>query len=135
MEGEQCIRSDGEETRNFVHCIKRTVDIGLPNDMNGIEAAQQIAEQDVQARQWRQRYIDYSLNGLRLRYLQQKAQENLMENTNATSNDFSIHINQRDVSFHVSSNFLNEEKQTIAQMSTLGLEMKESTIWSTSTSS
>ena len=44
--------------------------------MIGIEAVQQNAEQDAQARQ---KYIDYSLKSLRPRYIQRKAQENLME--------------------------------------------------------
>ena len=47
-----------------------------------------------------------------------------MENSNATWNDFSTRIIQRDLSFQVSSNFLNDEEQTKAQMATLGKEMK-----------
>ena len=47
-----------------------------------------------------------------------------MENPNATWNDFSTRIFQRDVSFRVSSNFLTNEEQTKAQMATLGQEMK-----------
>ena len=46
-----------------------------------------------------------------------------MENPNATWNDFSTRIIQRDVTFQVSSNFLNDEEQTKAQI-TLGQEMK-----------
>ena len=72
MEVEPCIRGDGEEIRNFLNRITRTVDKGWPDDLNGIEAAQQNAQQEVQGRQRSQRYIDYSLKGLRLRYLQQK---------------------------------------------------------------
>ena len=124
MEVEHCIRGDGEEIRNFLHRIKRTVDKGWPDDLNGIEAAKYAAERTAQGRQRRQRYIDYSLKGLRPRYLQRKAQEYLMENPNATWNDFSTRIIQRDVSFQVSSNFLNDEEQTKAQMATLGQEMK-----------
>ena len=124
MEVEHCIRGDGEEIRNFLHRIKRTVDKGWPDDLNGIEAANYAAERTAQGRQRRQRYIDYSLKGLRPRYLQRKAQEYLMENPNATWNDFSNRIIQRDVSFQVSSNFLNDEEQTKAQMATLGQEMK-----------
>ena len=48
-----------------------------------------------------------------------------MENPNATWNDFSKRTIQRDVSFQVSSNFLNDEEQTTAQMATLGQEMKK----------
>ena len=47
-----------------------------------------------------------------------------MENPNATWNDFSTRILQRDVSFQVSSNFLNDEEQIKAPMATLGQEMK-----------
>ena len=76
MEVEHCIRGDGEEIRNFLHRIKRTVNKGWPNDMNGIEAAQQNEERAAQGRQRRQRYMDYSLRGLRPRYLQRKAEKN-----------------------------------------------------------
>ena len=99
MEVEQCIRRDGEEIRNFLHRIKRTVDKGWPDDLNGIEAAHHAAEREAQRRRRRQIYIDYSLNGLQPRHLQRKAQEYLMENPNATWNDFSTRIKQRDVSF------------------------------------
>ena len=92
--------------------------------MNGIACAQQNAERDAQARQRRQRYMDYSLKGLRPRYLQRKAQEYLMEHPNATWNDFSNHIIQKDVSFQVSLNFLNDEAQTKAELASLGQQMK-----------
>ena len=75
LEVEHCVRRDGEEIRNFLHRKKKTVDKGWPDDMNGIARAQQKAERDAQARQRRQRYMDYSLRGLRPRYLQRKAQE------------------------------------------------------------
>ena len=88
MEVEQCIRGDGEENRKILHRIKRTVDKGWPDDMEGIAPADHGAETTAQGRQRRQRYIDYSLKGLRPRYLQRKAQEYLMENPNATWNDF-----------------------------------------------
>ena len=99
MEVEHYIRGDGGEIRNFLHRIKRTVDKGWPDDLNGIEAAHHAAEREAQRRQRRQRYIDYSLKGLRPRYLQRKAQEYMLENTNATCNDFSTRIIQKDVSF------------------------------------
>ena len=47
-----------------------------------------------------------------------------MENPNAKWNDFYTKILQRDVSVQVSSNFLNDEDQTKAQMATLGQEME-----------
>ena len=65
------------------------------------------------------------MKGLRPRYLQRKAQEYLIENSNATWNDeVSTRTIQRVVSFRVSSNFLNDEKQTKAQTDTLGQEIK-----------
>ena len=47
-----------------------------------------------------------------------------MENPNAIWIDFSTRVIQRDVPFPVSSNFLNDEEQTKAQMATLDQEMK-----------
>ena len=92
--------------------------------MNGIARTHQNAERYAQARQRRLRYMDYSLRGLRPRYLQRKAQEYSMEHPNATWNDYSTHINQKDVRFQVASNFLNDEEQTKAELATLGPEMK-----------
>ena len=124
MEVEHCNRGDGEEIRNFLHRIKRTVDKGWPDDMKGIAPADHGAEKNAQAWQGRQTYIDYSMNGLRPRYLQRKTQEYVMKNPNATRNNLSTRRIQRDVSFQVSSNFLNDVEQTKAQMATLGQEMK-----------
>ena len=124
LEVEHCVRRDGEEFRNFLHRIKKTVDKGWPDDMNGIARAQQNAERDAQARHRRQRYMDYSLRGLKPRYLQRKAQEYLMEHQNAKWNDFSTHIIQKDVSFQVSSSFLNDGEQTKAELASLGQDMK-----------
>ena len=47
-----------------------------------------------------------------------------MEHPNAIWKDFSTRIIQRDVSYQVSSNFLNDEEQTKVQMASLGQEMK-----------
>ena len=47
-----------------------------------------------------------------------------MEHPNATWNDYSAHIIPRDVSFQVSSNFLNDEERTKADIASLGKEMK-----------
>ena len=92
--------------------------------MAGVVAAEQAAERTAQARQRRQRYIDYTLKGLRPRYLQRKAQEYLMEHPNATWNEFSTHLINKDVSYQVSTNFLNDEEQNKAQMASLGQELK-----------
>ena len=109
MEVEHCVRGDAEEIRNFSNRITKIVDKGWPDDMEGIAEADRAAERQAQGRQRRQRYIDYTLRWLRPRYLQQKSQEYLMEHPNATWNDFSTRIIQRDVSYQVSSNFLNDE--------------------------
>ena len=53
MKVEHCIRRDGEEIRKIFHRIKRTVDKGWPDDMNGIDAARQNVEREAQARQKR----------------------------------------------------------------------------------
>ena len=121
MEVEHCIRGDREESRNFLHRIKRTVDKGWPDDMNGIEASQQNAER---AAQGRQMYMDYSLRGLRPRYLQRRAQEYLVERPPAKWNDFCTHIFQKDLILEVSSTFLYHEAQTKAELAILGQDIR-----------
>ena len=110
MEVEHCIRADGGEIRNFLHRIKKTVDKGWPDDMVGTAPDVQNAERTAQARQTRQKYMDYTLKGLRPRYSQRKAQEYLMEHPKATWNDFSTHLINKDVSYQVSNSFLNDEE-------------------------
>ena len=124
MEVEHCFRRDGEEFRNFLHRIKKTVDKGWPDDMEGIAAADHGAERAAQGRQRRQRYMDYSLRGLRPRYLQRKAQEYLMERPNALWKNFCIQIIQKKLKLEVSSTFLSHEAQTKAELATLGQEIK-----------
>ena len=51
MEAEHCIRGDGEEIRNFLHRIKRTVDKRWPDDTEGIAPADHGAERAAQGRQ------------------------------------------------------------------------------------
>ena len=48
MEVEHSIREDGEEIRNILHRIKRKVDKSWPDDPNGIEAADHVAEREAQ---------------------------------------------------------------------------------------
>ena len=100
------------------------MDKSWPDDMVGIAPGNQNAERTAQARQRRQRYIDYTLKRLRPRYLQRKAQEYLMEHQNATWNDLSTHLINKDVSYQVSTSFLNEEEQNKARLSSLGQELK-----------
>ena len=123
-EVEYCTRGDGGQSRNFLCCPKRTVDKNWPDDINGIETDQQNAERYAEARQRGQRYNDCSLKKPRPRYLHRRAQECLMENTNATWNDYSTRKIQRIVSSLISSKFLIDEQQTKAQMATR-LELKE----------
>ena len=124
MEVEHCIRADGKEIRNFLHRIKKTVDKGWPDDMAGVVAAEQAAERTAQFRQRRQRYIDYTLKGLRSRYLQRKDQECLMEHPNTSWINFSTHLIIKDASYQVSTSFLNDEEQNKAQVASLGHELK-----------
>ena len=124
MEVEHCVRGDGEEIRNFLHRITKIVDKGWPDDMECIVEADRAAERQAEGRQRSQRYIDFTLRGLRPRCLQRKAQEYLMEHPYATWNDFSTRTIQKDVSYQVSSTFLNDEEQTKAQLASLGQEMK-----------
>ena len=50
-----------------------------------------------------------------------------MEHPNATWNAFSTHLFNNDVSYQVSTSFLNDEEQHKAQMASLGQELKKPT--------
>ena len=91
--------------------------------MNGIERAQQNAEPAAQGSHRRQRYMDYSVRGVRAGYLKCKAQEYLMEHPSAIWSNFPTHVIRKDVSFQVFSNFLNDE-QSKAELATLGQEIQ-----------
>ena len=47
-----------------------------------------------------------------------------MEHPNATWNDFSTHLINKDVSYRVSTSFINDEEQNKAQTASLGQELK-----------
>ena len=70
---------------------------GWPDDLAGIAAGDQPDERAAQARQRRQRYMDYSLRGKRPRHLQRKAREYLMGHPNATWDDFSLYVMDKDL--------------------------------------
>ena len=95
-----------------------------PDDMNGIPNAQQNAERATQKRQQKQRYRDYSLRGLKTKYLQIKAQEQLMACPNATQNDVSTQIFQEDVMLQVCPNFLHDVEQIKIELATMRQEVR-----------
>ena len=100
------------------------MDRGWPDDMTGVAVGDKNAERDAQTRQRRQRYIDYTLQGLSSRYRQREAQNSLMEHLNATWNDFLTHFINKDVTYQISASFLIDEEQNNAQMASLGQELK-----------
>ena len=55
MEVEHCVRGDGEEIRKFLLRIKKIVDKGWPDGMEGIAEGDRAAERQAQGRQRRQR--------------------------------------------------------------------------------
>ena len=56
-----------------------------------------------------------------------------MQHPNATWNEFSTHLINIDVSYEVSTSFLNDEEQNKAQMASLGKESKKPTSWAEGT--
>ena len=69
--------------------------------------------------------MNYSLQVLRPRYLGRKAQDYLIERSNATWNDLRTQIVQKDLIPEVSSTFLSYEEQIKAELATLGREIKK----------
>ena len=95
--------------------------------MEGKAEGGRAAERQAKRRYRRQRYIDSPLRQTRIasRVLTMQNQEYLMENPDATWNDFSTRIIQRDESYQVSSKFLNDEEQTKVQLVSPGQEKKK----------
>ena len=94
------------------------------DDTNGIPNAQQDAERTTQKRQQKQRYMDYSPRGLETKFLQIKAQEQLMDCPNATRNDFSTQNFQEGVMLQVCSNFLLEVEHMGNELATMRQEFR-----------
>ena len=111
-----------DERHKFSHRLE--VEHCWPDDMKGIPNSQQNAERATQRRQQKQRYMHSNLRGLKLNYIQLKAQEQLMECPNATRNDFSTHSFQEDVMLQVCSNFLHDAELIKTELATLGREMR-----------
>ena len=75
-------------------------------------------------KQQKQSYRDYNLRRPKPKYLQLKAQEQLMGYPNATGNKFSSHNIQEDVMTHVSSNFLHDVEQIKTELAILRQEKR-----------
>ena len=103
---------------------KKTVDKGSSDDIVAIETDDQDVDRATQARQRKQRYIDFTLKGLRPGYLQRKDQKYLVEHPYAAWNELSTHLFNKDVKYQVSTSFLNDEEQHKAQITSLGHELK-----------
>ena len=95
-----------------------------PDDMNGIPNAQRNAERATQKGQQKQRYMDYSLRGLKTKYLQIKAQEQLMECPNAARTDVSTEFFQEDVLLQVCSNYLHDVEQINIELAAMRQEVR-----------
>ena len=104
--------------------VRLQVDHCWPDDINGIPNAHQNAERATRQRGQKQRYMDYNLRGLKPKYLQLKAREQLMECPNATRNDFSTHNIQEDIMLQVCSNFLHDVEQVKNELTTMRREMR-----------
>ena len=91
----------------------------------GIPNARQKAERATRKRQQKQRYMDYKPGGLKTKYIQMKAQEQLMECPNATRNDISTQKFQEDVMLQVCSNFLHDVEQIKIELVTMRQEMRK----------
>ena len=109
MEAEHVIRRDGEEIKNFLHRIKIVVGKGWPDDLAGVAQNNRDAERAAQDRQRRQRCIDYSLRGLRPPKLREKAHEYLMDHPNATWEQFSQAVINKDLSYTVTTSLTGGE--------------------------
>ena len=128
IDAENAARQDGELIKNYFHRIKSSVDRGWPESIgetvHATEAAQN-AERTIQTRQRSQKYIDFSIKGLRPLALKQKAHEYMIEHPNANWDQFTNHVITKDLTFIVATDPAN--KSTTDEMTSLETQIKELT--------
>ena len=128
IDAENAARQDGELIKNYFHRIKSSVDRGWPESIDeavhATEAAQN-AERTIQNRQRSQKYIDFSIKGLRPLALKQKAHEYMIEHPNANWDQFTNHVITKDLTFIVATDPAN--KSTTDKMTSLETQIKELT--------
>ena len=128
IDAENAARQDGELIKNYFHRIKSSVDRGWPESIDvtvHVDEAAQNAEKTIQTRQRSQKYIDFSIKGLRPLALKQKAHEYMKEHPNANWDQFTNHVITKDLTFIVATDPAN--KSTTDKMTSLETQIKELT--------
>ena len=126
MEVDHCIRADGEDIRNILHRIKKTVNSGqrLPRRCGWSRSGwpECWTRRISSAKQTEIHWVHTTRD--RTKIPTAKGSRIFDGTSNATWNDFSSHLINKDVSYQVSTNFLNDEERIKAQMASLGQDLK-----------
>ena len=128
IDAENATRQEGELIKNYFHRIKTSVDKGWPESIDTTvhaDADAQTLEKNIQKRQRTQKYIDFSIKGLKPLALKQKAHEYMIENPNAGWETFTNHIITKDLTFIVATDPAN--KTSTDKMTSLETQIKELT--------
>ena len=128
IDAENATRQEGELIKNYFHRIKTSVDKGWPESIDTTvhaDADAQALEKNIQTRQRTQKYIDFSVKGLKPLALKQKAHEYMIENPNAGWGTFTNHIITKDLTFIVATDPAN--KTSTDKMTSLETQIKELT--------
>ena len=128
IDAENATRQEGELIKNYFHRIKTSVDKGWPESIDTTvhaDADAQALEKNIQTRQRTQKYIDFSVKGLKPLALKQKAHEYMIENPNAGWVTFTNHIITKDLTFIVATDPAN--KTSTNKMTSLETQIKELT--------
>ena len=128
IDAENATRQEGELIKNYFHRIKTSVDKGWLESIDTTVHADADAlalEKNIQTRQRTQKYIDFSVKGLKPLALKQKAHEYMIENPNAGWKTFTNHIITKDLTFIVATDPAN--KTSTDKMTSLETQIKELT--------
>ena len=118
---ENCVRGDEELIQNFFHRIKTAVDKGWRNEPGATAA--QIALND---KNRNQKYIEFTVRGLKPLALKRKAHEYLIEHPDTTWNNFKTHLTNKDVIYSVSSELApNSTNDQSSRFNLMGQQIKE----------
>ena len=96
IDAENAARQDGVLIKNYFHRVNSSVDRSSVDVTVHADEAAQTAERNMRTRQRSQKYIGFSIKGIRLLALRQKAREYMIEHPRSNWDQFTNHVITKD---------------------------------------
>ena len=96
IDAENAARQDGVLIKNYFHRVNSSVDRSSVDVTVHADEAAQTAERNMRTRQRSQKYIGFSIKGIRPLALRQKAREYMIEHPRSNWDQFTNHVITKD---------------------------------------